>query len=565
MAANVLVIQGADEGLRFELSDAAISVGRGVHNELRLNDAEVSRVHVRIGRNSAGDFLLEDNSSANGTLVNGQSVTSHTLQTGDQIHIGRTILVFDSGRQFGPIRMQPGDQVRFADVGGDESQIVHRVTADITHTFVRSEDVVSPEAASPSQLSLLQTLFLVSEETASATTSIDEMLQTVLDLTLAAIGADRGCVLLMDRETESLDPASFSSQHAEPVGGMTISRTIVNHVAAHRQGVRTSDAQGDSRFAAGHSIIASGIVEAVCVPMMGIADFIGVIYLHTTSQPDNLADRFRHEHAFSDQHLNLVMAVGRQVAIAIERRRYQQAFVKAERFAAIGQTITMLGHHVKNILQGVKGGSYLIKTGLSQSDMTTVEQGWGIVDRNQDRIYNLVMDMLAYGADKKPALSDGSINDIVSEVCELMKGRATECQVELSFEPDANLPPTALDSHGIHRAVLNIVINAIEAVEETAAARVHITTSRLQEDLVVTIHDNGPGIPPDQKKSLFSLFESTKGSRGTGLGLAVSRKIMKEHGGRIDVESDANHGTSFRLYLPLVKAADNHDQPTQID
>ncbi|MFK7817402.1 MAG: ATP-binding protein [Planctomycetaceae bacterium] len=561
MVANVLVIQGADEGLRFVLGDGAISVGRGIQNELRLNDAEVSRVHVRILQSDGADYVLEDQSSANGTLVNGQPTTRHVLKTGDQVHIGRTILVFDSG----PIKMQPGAQVRFADVAGDESQIVHRMAADVTHTFVRSEDIVSqPSHGSPAQLTLLQTLFQVSEETANATTSIDEMLQSVLDLTLSAIDADRGCVLLTESGSDSLNPATFSSKQEEPAAGITISRTIANYVARNRQGVRTSDAQGDARFAAGHSIIASGIMEAICVPMMGIADFIGVIYLHTTSQPDSFSDRVRHDHAFTDQHLNLVMAVGRQLAIAVERQRYQQALVKAERFAAVGQTITMLSHHVKNILQGVKGGSYLIKTGLSQSDMDTVEQGWGIVDRNQDRIYNLVMDMLAYGADKKPALSEGAISEIAGEVCELMKGRATECDVKLVFVPGTDLPTTALDSHGIHRAILNIVTNAIEAVDGTEDATVSVGTAKAGEELIVTVRDNGPGIPSDQKKSLFSLFESTKGSRGTGLGLAVSRKIMEEHGGRIDVESDAEHGTLFQLRIPVVKTTTGQDRPTQI-
>ena len=551
MAANLLVIQGTDDGLRFELSDTAISMGRGLGCDLRLNDSEVSRVHVRIEESPEGYRLL-DQGSANGTLVNGQAVDVHVLRNGDQIQIGRTVLVFDA--DLSDLDMIPQDgQVRFVDADGDESQIVNRIAPDDTRTFVRPD--VSEPAASPAQLTLLQTLFRVSEETSHATAPLEQILQSVLDLTLAATQADRGCVLLNDSQTDRMSPASSSSRDPLTAGPMTVSRTIVNHVASERQGVRTSDAQTDTRFATGNSIIASGIREAICVPMVGLAEFIGVIYLHTISPADNLVEQEQHQHALTDQHLKLVLAVGRQIAITIERRRYQQALLKAERFAAVGQTITMLSHHVKNILQGVRGGSYLIETGLVQSDNEIVRQGWGIVDRNQTRIYNLVMDMLTYSTEKKPVLAQASLNEVVSEVCELMKGRAAEYSVSLSFEPGLDVPESAFDSHGIHRAVLNIVTNAIEAVEGTDDAQVSIATGSSSAGLVVAIRDNGPGIPEEQKEKLFHLFESNKGTRGTGLGLAVSRKIMDEHGGWIEVESEPPNGTMFRLLLPRLDAA----------
>src|SRR6185436_16643504 len=96
---------------------------------------------------------------------------------------------------------------------------------------------------------------------------------------------------------------------------------------------------------------------------------------------------------FSEDTLRLMVAIGRQSALAVEDNRYQQALVKAERFAAVGQTITILSHHIKNILQGVRGGSYLIDMGLKDHNEDLVRKGWGIVEKNQDKIYQLVMDM----------------------------------------------------------------------------------------------------------------------------------------------------------------------------
>lgn len=561
LAANLLVIHGADNGLRFELGDASVSLGRGVVCDLRLNDAEISRTHVRI-ETVGGLYQLVDQGSANGTLVNGQPANVHALQTGDQIQIGRTVLIFDSGVRFEG-RMQPGDQVHFANVDSDESRIVNQMAAEDTQTFVRSS---VDDDDSETQLTLLQTLYRIGEEASQATASVDQMLQRVLELTLSATRADRGCVLLSDDTTDRLAPASSASRTDAPQTPIVVSRTIVNHVAQEREGVRTSDAQSDTRFASGNSVIASGIREAICVPMVGQSDFIGVVYLHTTSQPDSLEARLEHKPALTDQHLKLVLAIGRQIALAIERNRYQQALVKAERFAAVGQTITMLSHHVKNILQGVRGGSYLIETGLKQADTEIVRQGWGIVDRNQDRIYNLVMDMLTFSTEKKPVLTTASLNDVVGEVYELMNGRAAEYSVALSFEPMADLPESAFDAHGLHRAVLNLVTNAIDAVEGMPDARVILSTNVSPTGaLVVAIRDNGPGIPPEQRQALFNVFNTTKGTRGTGLGLAVSRKILNEHGGRIEVESDASSGTLFRLLLPQLDKPSLSEGPTSID
>lgn len=562
MPANLLITQGTDDGLRFDLREDVVTIGRGVRCDVRLNDAEASRTHAIIRKNEPG-FQLVDDTSANGTLVNGRPIQSHDLKTGDQIQIGRTVLVFDAGEGASGGWMTMTAEIVFSEGETDQSQIVHRIGPEDTRTYVRP-DLQEVPTASVDQLSGLQTLYRVSEEAANATASQEQMLQTILDLTLNATQADRGCVLLVDAQNDRLVPMNSSTRDKTQLGPIMLSRTIVNHVANERQGVRTSDAQSDTRFATGNSIIVSGIREAICVPMMGLADFIGVIYLDRASRPDQLQERIEHEDVLTDEHLKLVLAVGRQAAIALERRRYQQALVKAERFAAVGQTITMLSHHVKNILQGVRGGSYLIQTGLDQSDEEVIRQGWGIVDRNQDRIYNLVMDMLTYSTEKKPSLETSSLNTVVGEVCELMKGRAAEYEVALEFEPTDNVPESAFDPHGIHRAVLNVVTNAIEAVEGTPDALVAVSTCVEQDGLfAISVRDNGPGIPQEQRDNLFNLFESTKGNRGTGLGLAVSRKIMDEHGGRIDVQSDAD-GTLFRLLLPVLDTGEAASEQTMV-
>lgn len=146
------------------------------------------------------------------------------------------------------------------------------------------------------------------------------------------------------------------------------------------------------------------------------------------------------------------------------------------------------------------------------------------------------------------------INDIVGDVVELMQSRAVEMNVALDWKPDESLPILQFDNDAIHRAVLNIVTNAIDACEGRPTGRVEVTTRYLEKEsqVRISIVDNGIGIADDQIPKIFQAFVSGKGARGTGLGLPVSQKIVKEHGGCIRVESEVGLGSRFIIELPAV-------------
>jgi signal transduction histidine kinase len=250
-----------------------------------------------------------------------------------------------------------------------------------------------------------------------------------------------------------------------------------------------------------------------------------------------------------------MMAIAHQAALAVEDTRYYSAMVQAERLAAIGQTMATVSHHIKNILQGVRGGSYLIEMGLSEHDESLVRKGWAIVEKNQNKITNLMMDMLTFSKEREPDLGPADINRVVADVVELMQSRAAECGVNLQWRPADSMPTLVFDPEGLHRAVLNVVTNAIDAAADNEeSGEVIVRTEYALEEgvLRVAVEDNGPGIPPELIDSIFSPFLSTKRGRGTGLGLAVSQKILREHGGQIVVESALKRGSRFTLELPAV-------------
>jgi len=541
--ATLLVINGANRGSRFEMTSAQdVVIGRSVGCNVRLDDSEVSRHHARICHDGQA-FLLKDLNSANGSRVNGMAVAERVLVNGDSLQFGASVMAFQITESHYSA-VNSADQIRFIEDSRslDEAAIQQSLDVDLAAP-VHSE---VPKTG-------LELLYYVAEELVTPVHSLEVLLQKILELTLQTVGADRGCVLL--KEPVGADLTAIAFAHRDHVGDrrqqMPVSRSITDYVLRNGTAVRTSDASIDERFPAAQSIVSEGICEAICAPMRGRSDLLGVFYLDTTTPLDQALSGTIPER-LTDEHLRTIVTVARQAALAIESRQFQDAMVKAERFAAMGQTITVLSHHVKNILQGVRGGSHLIRMGLDQGKDDFIRQGWGIVERNQTRIYDLVMDMLSFSKDRVPVLRMADLNKVVGEVAELAAARASECGVAVEFRPGESVPLAGFDAEGIHRAILNIVSNAIDAVDGVERGAVVIQTGydRTADTMLVAVSDNGPGIPEDQRTSIFNVFESSKGSRGTGIGLPVSRKILREHGGRVRVEGGPGQGTRFVLSWP---------------
>ncbi|MGE5193038.1 MAG: ATP-binding protein [Deltaproteobacteria bacterium] len=550
--ATLLVIQGIDQGARFDLEDAAVGLGRGVQNAVRIHDTEVSRAHARIER-VEGKYRLTDLHSSNGTFVNGAPINSRDLIGGEEIQVGRTVLLFSVQ----PARTDVASVAeRVALVAEQEAGPRSNIVGQTSPQESQALATLTGEMGRAQTLTNLQVLYRIAEEVVRPSNSIEQLLERILDLTIEVTGADRGCVLLRDGQTGDVVPRVFRHRSGlKATDRMGVSRSIVDYVLANRQGVRTSDARSDTRFTPGQSILQGGIREAICVPMQGRYDLQGAVYVDISTPPERaLLENLAHGR-FSEELLQLMVAIARQSALAVEDNRYQQALVKAERLAAMGQTIAILSHHIKNILQGVRGGSYLIDLGLKDHNEDLVRKGWGIVEKNQQKIYHLVMDMLTFSKERQPVLQTADLNQTVADVCELLTARAAELGVALKWSPAPELPPMNLDAELIHRAVLNIVTNALDAVEGREGGMVRVATGFASETgmVAVVVADNGPGIAPELLPQLFNIFESTKGARGTGIGLAVSQKIIREHGGDILVDSRPGEGARFTLEWPMIE------------
>ncbi len=239
-----------------------------------------------------------------------------------------------------------------------------------------------------------------------------------------------------------------------------------------------------------------------------------------------------------------------------EIKRLEQELLKNERLAAIGQTVAGLAHGIKNILHGLKGGSYLVDLGINKDDTDKLLRGWDMIKRNISRTSELVLDLLSYSKEREPEFEDCFPNDIAKDVCDLLAERAKESDVEIIQEVDASIQEVSMDPRTLHEVLLNLMGNAIDAClfDEDISKhwQVALRTQREADNIIrFEVADNGAGMDAEIKRKLFTSFFSTKGHRGTGLGLMVTRKLIEEHNGTIDVNSELGQGTTFIVRLPF--------------
>jgi PAS domain S-box-containing protein len=240
-------------------------------------------------------------------------------------------------------------------------------------------------------------------------------------------------------------------------------------------------------------------------------------------------------------------------------KHLEHELVNAERLAAVGQTVAGMAHCVKNILHGLKGGSYMINIGLEKDKIDKFRSGWNMVQRNINRTADLVQDLLTYSKEREPEYEACVPNDIADDVCQLMAEVANENHVKIIRDFASDMGELVLDPRSLHRVLLNLVSNAIDACrDDPNLGKEHQVTVRtcLEPERFVRfdVSDNGSGMSDEVRSKLFSSFFSTKGVQGTGLGLLVTSKLIEEHQGTIQVESTLNVGTTFTIRLPLRRA-----------
>jgi signal transduction histidine kinase len=229
--------------------------------------------------------------------------------------------------------------------------------------------------------------------------------------------------------------------------------------------------------------------------------------------------------------------------------------IDAERMAAVGQTVTGLSHAIKNITGGLTGGAFVVEKGLELDDHQYLRQGWRMVRSNVERIARLSLDLLNFSKTTRMELRCVHPNDPAVEVVDLMRPRAEEEEVTLHIQLDSDLTPIRFDPDAIHRALLNLVTNALDACYSDACKcghrKVSLFTSRPSGwGVEYRVCDTGCGMDASTESKIFRTIFTTKGTSGTGIGLMMTKNIVEKHQGVISVRTKKGVGTEFIVRLP---------------
>jgi signal transduction histidine kinase len=509
-----------------------IVIGRDASCDVPLDDKTVSRRHAKMTRVVEG-VLVEDLGSRNGTYVGGEQIKTHRLAPGESVTVGGYTLSVRGVTEITGARPKTAERPA-------ETAILSTLDA---RSVGKGEDVREGKVDREAMVSRLSALYDLGQKLCGRLAML-EIAETFLDLLMAVFSkADRAVMLVEDRQTRNLVPLAArerGSSGAEP----RISRTVVDTVLNEKQAVICGDTGSDARFKHSVSLQDLKIRAIMCAPLIVSDRVLGMVEVDCGAGGIS----------FSEDDLRLLTGLASQVSIAMENSRLYREVEHSRRLAAIGQTVSGVAHCVKNVLNGIDGGLFIARKGLGDRNEEKIAKGWDMLQRNSSFLKGLVLDMLDYSKDRPPEYQEVDVPALFEEIMAFVQGRATEGGIDLSLAIAEGIGKVNLDPTRMKRALLNIVANAVEATPE--GGRVTVTIAPVRTGwFSVNITDTGKGIPADMMKTIFEPFVSTKGSKGTGLGLPVMKKIVEEHGGEVHVESEVGKGTTFGITLPTAPRA----------
>jgi C4-dicarboxylate-specific signal transduction histidine kinase len=389
----------------------------------------------------------------------------------------------------------------------------------------------------------LSMLYRLSEKLRTST-SIDEIVDAGLDLILEAIpSAERAVVMLKSNPRAPLEIQSVkyrvapaAEQETEPV-----SRTLLDWVLTEKMVLVSRDVEEDTRFASSESIRVDNVRSIICAPMMRAEKVVGVVYLDSSLFYNWLTQE---DAAFA-------AAAANELALNIDNIRLQKEALKNERMAAIGMTVTNLSHNIRNLITLNQNAIGLMDLHIQEMDNNKLKKNWQWIQQGFSGVHRLAVEMLEYAKEPEIHLKSTDINTmILNWRSSLDDGWGIE-GIRFEFKLAESLPAWMMDEVQCQRALLNLVVNAVDAVSEVDDPQITIATFCNEKgQLVISVADNGCGIASDKLNKAVELFFTTKGTKGSGLGLPMVQKFVDQLNGRLKITSQEGKGSDFQMIFP---------------
>jgi two-component system, NtrC family, sensor kinase len=523
------VVRGDVPDRSFPLKARLYTLGRARQNDICLPEPSVSKFHARLVHENGG-FAIEDQASLHGVYVNAAKVPRATLSAGDLVQLGNLTL-------------------KYSRTSGENA-----TTGVAEFPWVEQQQLL---------LSLVQTL--------NSSLVLSQVLEQVLDAVLRITRADRGFLLLAE---ETADDAGFESVaglrlrvarrrgEALPLTeSQGISRSVVRRAVETGQIVATGNAVADPALRMAQSVILMDLRMIVCIPLASPraeggsgSAVLGALYVDNqeTAAP------------FSPESLKTAEALARHASLAIENARLfereqgtirelraaQKQLLQSEKLATIGRMAAGLAHELNTPLTYIMGNLELLH---AHSLTATQGEMLGSIGKGADRIKSLTRSLLAFSRVSPEDMMPADPNEVVERSLELCHYQVLKSGVRLEKDLTPGLPPVKVVSNQLEMALINLVVNAVQAMDGVPGGRLRVSSGLRNGRVEIAVADTGPGIPEAVQPTIFEPFFTTKPEgHGTGLGLSTVLMVVERHGGTIDFTTQPRVGTTFRISLPAL-------------
>jgi two-component system, NtrC family, sensor kinase len=379
-----------------------------------------------------------------------------------------------------------------------------------------------------------------------ASTSVDEVLEMVVWKATEAMDGKGAVVRILNVKTQRLELFAANGMDEKYLSKEPIARQqLISELCKGRKVLVIDDIMGDPRVLNKQELKDEGIQTIVDIPLTLRQDVIGIMRMY-----------FDKPRRFSDDEKDLMIAIAEQCACAIDKARliqeqqsqYNELAIQAEKLSSLGRMAAGIAHEINNPLGGILLFSSRMTKKLPVD--SPIREGLDVIVREAQRCKNIIQDLLEFSRARQPQKVTASINEVIEKALCILKNEFQLHHITVEKKLSKDIPMFALDVSLMQQVFVNLLLNAMEAIQDNGMISVSSQIGADRDAVEVVVEDTGCGIPMDIIDKMFDPFFSTK-PQGTGLGLAVSYGIVQNHKGSIRVSSNPGEGARFTVELPV--------------
>ncbi len=379
-----------------------------------------------------------------------------------------------------------------------------------------------------------------------SSTCVDEVLELVVWKCMEMLNAKGIILRILNLETHELELGAACGLAEKYLSkGVVSSEEVITDLCRQNKVIVIDNVLGDTRVKYPKEAWAEGIRMILDIPLTLKEDVVGIIRIY-----------FANKRQFSQEELNFVIGISQQCACAIDKARlieaqqfqYDQLALQTEKLSALGRMAAGIAHEINNPLAGI----LLYSTNMNKKvkEGNSIKEGLEIIIHETIRCRSIIQDLLEFSREREPQKIMANINDVLEKAISILENEFHLHHISLKKDLVGKMVDLEIDANQMEQVFVNILLNAVEAVQEDGAITVKSQIDPDRNWVKVEISDTGCGMNAENIPKIFEPFFSTK-TKGTGLGLAVSYGIIRNHQGDVQVSSEIGKGTCFTITSPL--------------